>query len=260
MNMPNRYFLPVYQPPIENGIQQPIQKYASANHGVACMYQNNVQLNPGWYQNPTARAYQDNVLLQTIWIVQPLFHHQYRTPNNLVTANHVYMMTVEQTATWVRTYGTHMGWQEATLYAMSFRRNGINGVILKHLNHEILKFDLGMSNDLHRLKLLAVIRQLLPSINHCKVLSEPITLSALRKRDTKWNHQQKAVFAFPIPGQCNPVDEISPTVQYLVPDRHNSLGMDLGSVQNRSTNSVSTNSGSEMEVSESKFPHSTIRK
>lgn len=170
------------------------------------------------------------------------------------------MMTVEQTATWVRNYGAHRGWQEATLYAMSFMRNGINGGMLKHLNHEILKFDMGMSNDLHRLELLAIIRQLLPSYNHCKVLSEPITLSALRERDTKWDHRRKSVLAFPIPGPCNPVEEISPTVQYLVPDRYKSLGMDLGSFQNRSTNSGSINSGSEMEVSQSKFPHTTIRK
>lgn len=254
------YFLPLYQPPMENGIQEPIQKYTSANYGVSCVYRNNVQLSYGWYQNPNTRPHRDNVLLQPVRSVQPPFHHPCSTPNNMVAVTHVHMMTVDQTANWVRTYGTHREWQEATLYEMSFRKNGVNGGMLERLNHEILRFDIGMSNDLHRLELLTIIRQLFPSYDHFKVRSEPITLSALSEREAKWDHRRNAGLAFPIPGPCNPVEEISPTVECLLPDRYMSLGMDLGTVQNRSTDSLSTKSGSEMEVSESKFSDTTIRK
>merc|ERR1719397_1118774 len=104
----------------------------------------------------------------------------------MVTVTNVHLMTVEQTANWVMDYGAHRGWQEATAYAMSFRKNSINGRMLKYLNHEILKFDMDMPNDRHRRELLAIIRQLFPSNNRCNVLSEPTTLSGLRGRDMKW--------------------------------------------------------------------------
>lgn len=186
----------------------------------------------------------------------------------MVTVTNVHMMNVEQTANWVRTYGAHRGWQEATVYAMSFRKNSIYGRMLKHLNHEILKFELDMSNGIHRLEMLAIIRQLFPSNNHCKVVSEPTTLSGLRERDTNWDHRQKAVSASPISEPSKPVEDIPWMVRCLVPDRYESLGMDLSSVQNKSTNlssvqnkrTIGTSSDSEMEVSESKFSHTTIRK
>lgn len=174
-----------------------------------------------------------------------------------MTVTYVHMMTVEQTANWIRSCCAQRGWQEATLYATSFRNNSINGGMLEHLNHEILKFEMGVSNDIHRLELLAIIRRLFPSYSR-EVLSEPTTLSALRKRNTTRDHRQKAVLA--IPEHSKPVEDIPRTVRYLVPDKYVSLGMDLSSVQNRSTNSLSTNSESEMEVSESKFPHTTLRK
>jgi len=260
MKMLNINFRPVYQPPIENGNKKPIQNYDAANHGVTCMYRKNLQLKSGGHQNGRATAQHGHILSQPVWIVQPPYHHPYNTPNSMVRVTYVHMMNVEQTSNWIRTYGVHRGWPEAALYAMSFGKNSINGEMLKHLNHEILKFDLGMFNDMHRHEMLTVIRQLFPSYNRCKVLSEPITVSALHETGTKGDHRQKTASVSPISGPSNPAEDIPWTVRYQLPDRYEPFGMDLSSVQNKSTNSVNTNSGSEMEVSESKFPHTTIPK
>merc|ERR1719285_1350030 len=127
-----------------------------------------------------------------------------------MTVTYVHMMTVEQTANWVWSCCAQRGWKEATVYATNFRKNSINGGMLKHLNHEILKFDMGMSNAIHRLELLAIIRQLFPSHSR-EVLSEPTTLSALRERNTKWDCRQNAVSAFPITGHYKPVEDLPRT-------------------------------------------------
>jgi len=63
--------------------------------------------------------------------------------------------------------------------------------MINHLNHEILKFDMSMSNHLHRYHLLAAIRQLFPPCNHRAVIGEPTRLSDLRERYIKYDHCQK---------------------------------------------------------------------
>jgi len=223
------------------------------------MYRKSLQLNSGYNQNLRACAYHGQKLLQPVCILQPPYHNQYSTPNKMMTITYFHMMTVEQTSNWVRSFCTQRGWQEATVYATSFSENGIDGGMLKHLNHEILKFEMGIFNAIHRLELLAIFRQLLPSYTR-EVLSEPTTLSALRKRNTKWDCQQNEASAFPTPGHSKPVEGLPRKAQYLVPERYVSPGMDLSSALIKSTNSISTNSASEMEVSENKFPHPTIRK
>jgi len=163
----------------------------------------NLQFSSGYHQNLQASAHHGQKLLQPVWILPLPYYHLQRTPNNMMIASYVRMMNVEQTANWVRSCCAHRGWQEATVYATSFRKNSINGEMLQHLNHEILKFDMGISNARHRLQLLAIIQQLFPSYSH-KVFCQPTTLSALRKRNTKWNHRQKAVVANP--GHSKPVE------------------------------------------------------
>jgi len=230
------------------------------NDSALCMYRKTHKRSCGLHQNQLATTYHGHIILQPVGIVQPPYHHPFNTPSNMVTVIHVHMMNVEQTANWVRTFSAHRAWQEAGVYAMSFRINSVNGIMLKHLNHEILRFDMGMSNDMHRLDLLAVIRQLFPSYYHCKVTSEPTRLSDLFDREKKCDHRQKAVSDSPIIGSSNPVEDEPRTGRYLVRDRTESLGMDSSSVKNNSNNSVNTSSGSEMEVSDRKFPSSRARK
>jgi len=173
--MPTISYLPGYQPLIKNCNQKSIPNFALVNRGGALFHNSDCQL------NMRLRTYHSQVAVQPVYMMQPLQH----VPNimgNKVTITYIHMLTVRQTASWIRTFAAHNGWHEAAAYAETFSKNNINGSMLKHLNHEILKFDMGMSNHLHRLYLLATLRQLFPSYNHRTVLSEPTRLSDLRKR------------------------------------------------------------------------------
>lgn len=75
-------------------------------------------------------------------------------------------MTVEQTANWVRTFGTFQGWSEAEEYAQQFKKNSISGLSLFPLTHELLEVNLGVKNYNHRMQLLNTIQWLFADVPH----------------------------------------------------------------------------------------------
>jgi len=74
------------------------------------------------------------------------------------------LMTVEQTAAWVRTLGYFKGWDEAVEYESSFRNNQIKGYLLQSLTLDSLKSDLGIWKYGHRLEIMNAIKSLFPSM------------------------------------------------------------------------------------------------
>jgi len=85
--------------------------------------------------------------------------------NNMVTAVRADHMTVEQTATWMRTFASYNGWQEAEWYAWNFKENNIWGYLLPKLTLDSLKRDLGIQKYGHRLEIMAAIKCLFPGMS-----------------------------------------------------------------------------------------------
>lgn len=192
MNLPSKNHSVLYKPFARNHRQKTIQNLVFTN-SARTSFKRNVQKSSGYHQSLLRSDY-SQVVFQAAHIVQPSYHHPRGNPGTIVTISYVdNMMTVKETASWIRTVGDNRGWQEAVIYAKNFRKNNIRGSMLKHLNHEILKFDLGMLNHLHRRYLLATIRQLFPSRNHRNEISMPTRLAELRQRDITYNHCQKTL-------------------------------------------------------------------
>jgi len=76
----------------------------------------------------------------------------------------VELMTIDQTANWVKTLGRYHGWAQVELYAESFRNQGITGALLKELTPEMLEFSLGMRNQRYQQELLSAIQYLYPNM------------------------------------------------------------------------------------------------
>lgn len=71
-------------------------------------------------------------------------------------------MNAEQTGNWVYNLGKTKGWKEAETYGKSFKDNSITGMQLQELNSMMLKEQLGMSDNDHRMELLSTIKSLFP--------------------------------------------------------------------------------------------------
>jgi len=99
-----------------------------------------------------------NSLPEQVW---PPPHHP---PNSTVSAVRVDLMTVEQTAAWIRTLSLFNGWEEAYQYSQSFKKNNICGHLLWKLTIDSLKFDLGIEKYGHRLKIKVAIKHLYPRL------------------------------------------------------------------------------------------------
>jgi len=108
--------------------------------------------------------------------VPQIIHNQlsppfYTSPNQLISVTCADLMTIEQTANWIWTYGFYKGWAEAETYATSFRKNSITGRLLPQLTNENLESSLGIIKSDHRTEVLSTIRFLFPNIavnsNHC---------------------------------------------------------------------------------------------
>jgi len=151
-----------------------------------------------------------------------------------------------------------LGWRQTEEYVMSFRENNIDGSMLKHLNHEILRFDMGMCNHFHRLDLLIVIRHFFPFLNFNRGFDEPTRLSDVRNLDIRYGKGSK-IATTRIQGSPSANDEPS-FLKHAVSDKDDPLGMDSNSLQNISLKSVSTKSNSNMEFSEDKSQLSPSRK
>jgi len=88
----------------------------------------------------------------------PFFHPS----TALYAITPVDMMDIAQTRNWISTLGRFKGWKEAEMYAKNFRENDICGKTLQGLTSHILESDLGVTNVIHRRKLLSTIRSLYP--------------------------------------------------------------------------------------------------
>merc|ERR550534_3567687 len=84
----------------------------------------------------------------------------YQPPNNLFSLIRADIMTIEQTAEWVRALGCHHAWKEADTYANNFKTKNISGNLLKNLTKETLKEELGIVKFGHRLKIMLAIERL----------------------------------------------------------------------------------------------------
>jgi len=127
--------------------------------------------------------------------------------------------------------------------------------MLRHLNHEILKFDIGMWNHIHRHVLMKVIQKLFRLNNH--QMKNPTRLSDFRRMHIRYVQRQKASNSQITRNHCTNEDE-QYTLQHLNADKDGSLGMSLSSVLHNTTKYGSSESYSSVEVSASKSPRSRI--
>jgi len=192
-----------------------------------------------------------------VWVMQSPYPQMSNTPNKMVPCNGIQAMTVEQTASLIRGLCLHLGWRETEEYVMSFRENNIDGSMLMHLNHEILRFDMGICNHFHRIDLLAVIRQLFPLYLN-RGFNEPIRLSDIRNLDTNYSNGSK-IATTKMEGSPSANDKPC-YLKHPVSEKDDSLGVDSNSLQNISLNSVSTKSDCITESTEGKSQRSPTRK
>jgi len=211
----------------------------------------------GCQQHVAVAAEQRNVVFQPVYVMQSPYPQVFNTANKVVPCNGIQAMTVEQTASLIRGLCLHLGWRETKEYVMSFRENNIDGSLLMYLNHEILRFDMGICNHFHRIDLLAVIRQLFPLYLN-RGFNEPVRLSDIRNLDTNYsNGSKKATTRM----QGSPSANDKPCyLKHPVSEQDDSLGVDQNSQQNISLNSVSTKSDCIMESTEGKSQSSPTSK
>jgi hypothetical protein len=93
-----------------------------------------------------------NNLPKQVWL--PTLH----TPHSSPAAIRADLMTIEQTAIWIRTLSLLNGWEEANQYSSSFRENDIWGHLLPKLTADSLKSELSIMKYGHRLEILLAIK------------------------------------------------------------------------------------------------------
>jgi len=176
----------------------------------------------------------------------PPVHHPSNTPFIKVSFTYAHLMTVEQTYNWIRTLGAFRGWKEAPTYAENFRKNSITGKMLPRLNHELLKFELGILDYTHRLELIATVRQLFPSYVELVprvIPSTPSTLSGMLETDTESDLQVKMIPSPPslVLRETNApqAEEYEPCMDYLIKEQDDPVLMDISPQQNFSVKSDS---------------------
>jgi len=175
----NVNYLPICYSYIENNFQQFLANTAAMGHGVCYNWHQNSKVNTGHQHELIVRTDNNHMVLRPVLLMQRTCTHQLGISNGKVNGTHANLMTLEQTAEWIKALCVNRGWQEADAYALNFKKNRISGCVLALLNHEILRFDLGVVNPWHRIYILDVIRQLFPSSNHQDVISAPTRLSHL---------------------------------------------------------------------------------
>jgi len=227
----NVNYLPLFCSHIENYCQKFTPNVAAESPGVACYStrQQNLQVNIGHVQKLLVGTYPNHVLLRPVSILQQTYPYQLVANNSMVNVTYANMMTVEQTADWIKALCVQRGWWEADAYALSFKKNRIKGCMLMHLNHEILNFDVGMPNHKHRLYILTVIRHFFPSFHH-DVTSAPTRLSHLRGDAKQKNTTETSL----MPGLPNPAQVKQSTLLHPAAPRGGTVFMDLRYIQNSS--------------------------
>jgi len=257
MNLNNIYCLPFFESTTEIRNQH-VLWVPPESWTVNSFQQQTPHLSNGCHQKLAVDAYGRNVVFQPVWVLQSPYHQIWDTPSSMTPILRVHIMTVDQTANWIRRFCLHWGWREAEGYAMTFRENNIDGSLLIYLNHEILKFDMGISNHFHRINLIAVIRQFFPCLNIYRVSNEPMRLSDLRNVDIKFGNRSK-ISATQM-GNFPRADEKCSSLKNLPSDKDHSLEMNSNSIQNITFKSVSAKSDCDMEFSDGKSLRSRSHK
>merc|ERR1719317_837608 len=108
-------YLPFFPPATE--ICNPFQKFAPTSHGTDYAHQQNVHLNNDYHQQLQVFTDRRNMGFKPLLVVQSPHHQLLNTPSDIVPASHIQMMTVDQTANWIRTLGLFWGWLQAWAYA-----------------------------------------------------------------------------------------------------------------------------------------------
>jgi len=226
----NIKYVPFVCSPIWNNCQQLTPNTAVMGPGLfGYNLHHNLQVNPG-HQQKFVRT--DNHILQRpVWLLQQTFTQQWGISTSMVNVTYANLMTVEQTAEWIKALCANRGWQEADAYALSFKKNNVRGCVLMRLNHEILKFDLDMPNHNHRLYILTVIRQLFPFVDYRDVISAPTRLSHLLGDHKNKNTRNISL----MPGLPNSTQGKHDVLLYPAPPSGGSTCIDLRSVQNKGT-------------------------
>jgi len=95
---------------------------------------------------------------------QPCLNSQNRS---ISVVSFAHLMTIEETAIWIWTFGYHRGWQEAETCAINFRLNNVSGAFLPQLNDHNLQFFVGITKSEHRGEVLSAVRYLFPMVPLC---------------------------------------------------------------------------------------------
>jgi len=248
MNLQNNYCRPFFKS-VNEIRNQHVLKVAPQIQTVDSSQQQNPHLRNGYHQKLAVSVDARNVC-QPVWVLQSPYHQIWDTPSNMIPIPRIHIMTVDQTANWIRSFRLHWGWQEAEGYSKTFRENNIDGSLLMYLNHEILKFDIGISNHFHRIYLIAVIRHFFPWLNFHSLSNEPMRLSDLRNLDIKFGNGSNK-FATQMDNFPRAV-EMRCSLKHLVSDKDHSLQMDSNSMQNITLKSESAKSDCDMEFIDDK--------
>jgi len=249
----NVNYLPLCYSYIVNSCQQFLPNTAAMGHGVCYNWHQKSKVNTGHQHKPIVRTDNNHMVLRPVFLLQQTCNYQLGISHCKVIGTCANLMTLEQTAEWIKSLCVNRGWQEADAYALNFKKNNITGCVLARLNHEILKFDLGMLNPKHRIYILDLIRQLFPSLNHQDLISAPTRLSHLlaETKNTK-SLDPSRVSGFPISAIDKPNVLLCPA-----PPRAVSTCTDSRPFKNNRTKSkilnVRRNCGFPVQVGESKW-------
>jgi len=257
MNLHNNYCRPFFKSATEIRNQHVLQ-VAPKSQAVDSSQQQNPHLSNGYHQKLAVGVDGRNVVFQPVWVLQSPYHQIWDTPSNMIPILRIHIMSVDQTANWIRSLCLHWGWRDVEGYAMTFRENNIDGSLLMYLNHEILKFDMGISNHFHRIYLIAVIQQYFPLLNISRLINEPMRLSDLRNLNIKFGNESKKLATQMV--NFPRTDEKRCCLKHLLSDKDQSLEMDSNSVPNITLKSASPKSDSDMEFIDGKSIHSRSQK
>jgi len=255
ISLQNMNYLPIF-PRATEIRKQHVLKVAPKSTTVDYTQWQKAHLGSGFHQQLAVDAGGRNVVFQPACVVQSPYYPVWSSPSKRLACNGMHIMTVDQTANWIRGVCLRWGWRQTEGYVTSFRVNKINGIMLTHLNHEILRFDMGIRNHFHRVNLLAVIRHFSPRLTVSRGLNEPKRLSELRNMDIKFANIPQTT-ATRMDGSPSTYGKFF--LKRPESDKDDSLRMDSNSLQNISLKSVSTKSDSDMECSEGKSKRSRTR-
>jgi len=165
------------QPAVSNSRNNPVTTCTDEGENVASCWD---------YHGNEPNATVGNQQLGSKSLPEKVWPPPHHPPNSTVSVVRVDLMTVEQTAAWIRTLSLFNGWEEAYQYSQSFKKNNICGHLLWKLTLDSLKFDLGIEKYGHRMKIKVAIKHLYPHLfeQDCGVESKMIDDDRCAMSDT----------------------------------------------------------------------------